>query len=338
MDMIESDDGNEVASHVETVLNSIYDSVADMVKLTYADTLVFDVNKLNRFTVDVSETPIDNIINSTKDVIENLPERIDRVLGELADLLAEGYDQLDKDSPIVTSVLKMTEMVMSRIKALGIRKSAAVPIRFHFVNEFPLSGHGSSLKAGDETPGKYWRNSSKITTGLGQTTHNVNVYVTNHTTLYEAMNTLAHEIGHVLFSVDSSIQKIIARAANTNPSPSAYGSPSYVYPGLSEPITHHKSGNEWMAEMFAKLVTGDKKSMDYMPHQFSFFRYVISLINGHPHAGIVYRAGQDKPDWEIKKPSEEEDTTDRTNDKSKRRNAIRKNKERRYRNKPDAMR
>lgn len=66
---------------------------------------------------------------------------------------------------------------------------------------------------------------------------------------------LAHEIGHTIFAklTDEEKQEIVKIAQSMN-SPSAYGKLDYVYPALKAPAENHTSGNEWFAEVIARVM------------------------------------------------------------------------------------
>lgn len=275
--------------------------LAKLMKLSLRDTSVFNLDALNDYHQDLGKSGRANVLNAVNHVITNLPKTAPYVLGRLKQLIdAPPESGLHVDTDYLESLLTVIKQTITRIKALGIRKSAAVPIRIHLVNDYPLSGYGHGRKAGDANPGVRVRSAEHQTYMHNQQdTHRVNVYVTKDSKPDQIMDTLAHEIGHILFSINPDVQRVVKAVAHDGESPTNYAKPGYTFPGLEKPSIHHHSGNEWMAEMFALLITGQTREDDYnQPDEYRLFKRAIATINGHPHAGLTYLAGQDKDNSE----------------------------------------
>jgi len=269
----------------------------------------------------VDETAIFNLAEAIKYVLDSLPKLLSTYVQKLTTKVQTPPAKFIMNTPAIKQVLGAVADVLVRIKALGVRRSAHVPIQVHLHEQHPYSGFGNTRKAGDETAGSRPRTQGhERHIQNQQDTHRVNVYVTNTDSDDEIKEVTAHEIGHVLFAINPDVQEMLAYLAHGRSgeasdlgkkmmgqsdsvvhglknkagqftAPSAYGSKDYVYSGLNTPIMHHTSGNEWMAEMFTAIVLGKPlESFDKM--QVRLFKLALATINGHPHAGRVYQRGQ----------------------------------------------
>lgn len=264
-----------------------------LLKLNFKEQLAVNPDKLRNpgYSFRPSDTLMDNIVEYARSLTASLRQSTTDLFSDLEEMVSSPPGS-GAGPEAIEDAFKVCNAVLARVQGIGVRKSAAVPIRYFIVDKHPRSGHGTGQKAGDHNDGMRVNKDGKSRSTNSQDTHRVSVYVKQDDQPRIVARNLAHEIGHVLFAINPDVQKAVAAIAHGGPAPSAYGSTDYVYDGLDAPIVHHTSGNEWMAEAFASIVMGEDIS-HIGTGRIRAFKAAVATINGHPHAGISYRAGQD---------------------------------------------
>lgn len=184
----------------------------------------------------------------------------------------------------------------------GVRNAHKVPIRVIINHERPQIGTSDEKAAGTQhtgyritngrEPKGEWENNE-------QSTQYVNLYVVPGDPADHIKDVLTHEIGHVIFATSPDLQRAVQDMAYSTPAPSNYGTTNYKYKGDDTESIHHKTGNEWFAEMFKTVVLGQNPG--FTNQQISQFKRVLAgAANApHPHGGIGYRLGQTNPDYQF---------------------------------------
>lgn len=177
--------------------------------------------------------------------------------------------------------------VLAGLQSIGVRKSNRVPIIIHFGDRGAYGAAAGDYRA--STFGRIDPESSKNATntlrGLPKTKSSYsqfkNVKDSSVIHIYKTADlanlpvTLAHEIAHSIYNGLSNSQKEeIKRLANSTASPSNYGRPDY---NSSE---SHVSGNEWFAEMIAKIIIYSKQGydLDHGPDDDTWGNYIDMAV------------------------------------------------------------
>jgi hypothetical protein len=159
---------------------------------------------------------------------------------------------------VVAQAAKMVHHVLATFQSMGMRKTMRVPIMIHFGNESHQGAEGLMVhgNANRVSPNFYQNSITKKEGGNRSVGRNrrdsdfVHIYwIQGHEKTFE--DTLAHEMTHLIYgTLPMSVKQQIKMLANSSPSATSYGMPSYG--GEGSPA--HLAGDEWFAEMVANVL------------------------------------------------------------------------------------
>lgn len=187
----------------------------------------------------------------------NMPKYADPKAGEISEVPG-----IEKDNHIIRKAL-------AGLQSIGIGKRIKIPITIHYTeegNEILAASFAGKREEGERTE----RPAIYIKRPVGANGEDL-------------LHVIPHEVGHVIFgTLDAEDQVRIRELAMSHPHLSDYGNPQarFVY---GDP-RHWRSGNEWFADVVAKLAQGKLQGEPIRSE-------LVLLIAGHgtPHAGVDYK-------------------------------------------------
>ena len=254
-----------------------------------------------RYVMNLDDTVDEACLKGFHWVLENLPRF-------LSDAVQDQNNPTDRfrrkgaagPEAVIQGIMPVIQSTLAAVQAAGVRNAHKVPVRVVIGPERPQIGTSQDRAAGMQHAGHRFTTGKKPTASWEnnkQSTQYVDLYVVPGEDYQHLAGVLVHEIGHVLYATSPDLQKAAEGLAYSMPAPSEYGKTSYRYTGAGEDSFHHKTGNEWFAEMFTAVVLGINPG--FTPQQIAGFRRVLAGAGNapHPHAGMSYRLGQAQPGY-----------------------------------------
>lgn len=295
--------GGERKEIFKFISEDLDDAVLTSLSISYDIYKLLSIDKLIDTYTPAADATVEQLCREAfRHVFQNLPRHIQGIIQNATDPAAFSRRNAADPASIIKNAGPMIQQSLAMIQQAGVRNSHKVPIRVMINHEQPQIGSSDERAAGTQHSGTRMTSGRKPVLSWEknqQSTQFVNLNLVGTEDQEWFNDVLVHEIGHVVYTTSPELQKAVQEMAYSMPAPSTYGTTNYKYKGEDKTSIHHKTGNEWFAEMFKTVVTGQNPG--FTQQQIMQFKKALAGANNtpHPHAGIGYRLGQNTDSYQF---------------------------------------